>query len=100
MISIPNGAARIKLHLILRCIRVGYVVYQHKDIDRTHLHIVSVRVAADGCKIDHNNEGRRSKTITEELEREYGLIPAVGSGQEQDAKSPRVVDYKRGEVKT
>ena len=43
-----------------------YVVYLHKDIDREHLHIVSLRVKLDGTAISSSNERRRSKAITAE----------------------------------
>lgn len=40
-----------------------YVVFRHRDIARTHLHIVSVRVDESGKKIDHNNELKRAIRI-------------------------------------
>ena len=53
-----------------------YMVYKHEDIDRHHLHIVTVRVDGDGRSIDTRNNFYRSKQITRELERKYGLHDA------------------------
>ena len=76
-----------------------YVVYLHKDIDREHLHIVSLRVKLDGTAISSSNERRRSKAITEELERKYGLHPAEESLRKNDIDNLKVIDYKRGDLK-
>jgi len=61
--------------------RLGYgnqpfIVYKHEDIDRHHLHIVSVRVDENGKKLDHNFEHRKSMEICRKLEQQYHLIPA------------------------
>jgi hypothetical protein len=53
-----------------------YIVYKHEDIDRHHLHIVSVRVDENGKKLDHNFEYRKSMEICRNLEQNYNLIPA------------------------
>ena len=45
-----------------------YIVFKHKDIDRQHLHIVSLRVDEKGCKLPHDFEARRSAEITRDLE--------------------------------
>lgn len=76
-----------------------YIVFKHKDIDREHLHIVSLRIDAAGRKLPHDFEARRSMEILRELERKYGLHPAV-PGQEQGAADElRKVDYKAGDIK-
>ena len=35
-----------------------YLVYQHYDAGHPHIHIVSIKVRADGTRIDTNNIGR------------------------------------------
>ncbi len=76
-----------------------YIVFKHRDIDREHLHIVSLRIDAEGRKLPHDFEARRSMEILRELERKYGLHPAV-PGQEQGAADElRKVDYKAGDIK-
>jgi hypothetical protein len=54
-----------------------FIVYKHEDIERKHIHIVSVRVDENGRKIDGNFERRRSMDACRELEQQYGLIPAT-----------------------
>lgn len=80
-----------------------YVVYRHRDIARTHLHIVSVRVDESGKKIDHNNELKRAIRICRQLERDYGLHPAV-KGEEHPNRIDelsviRPIDYKASDLK-
>ena len=53
-----------------------FIVYKHEDIDRHHLHIVSVCVDGQGKKINDKFGHRRSMTACRELEQKYGLIPA------------------------
>ena len=50
-----------------------YLVFKHEDIDRHHLHIVTVRVDENGRSRDSRNNFYRSTQITRELERKYGL---------------------------
>ncbi|MCM1301523.1 MAG: relaxase/mobilization nuclease domain-containing protein [Bacteroides cellulosilyticus] len=76
-----------------------YIVFKHQDIEREHLHIVSLRIDADGRKLPHDFEARRSMDILRDLEQKYGLHPAVPE-QEQDTTSElRKVDYKTGDIK-
>ena len=61
--------------------RMGYgnqpfVVYKHEDIDRHHLHIVTLAVDETGRKINDGNNFYKSKHITREMEQRYGLHPA------------------------
>lgn len=46
-----------------------YIVFKHSDIERKHIHIVSLRVDSEGNKINDSFERRRSKRITDEIER-------------------------------
>ena len=64
-----------------------YIVFKHNDIAREHIHIVSLRVNSAGEKINDKFENRRSKRITDHLERKYGLIPSTPS-KEQKTNSP------------
>lgn len=50
-----------------------YMVFKHEDIDRQHLHIVSTRVRGDGTLISDKNNYEKSRKITDDLERKYGL---------------------------
>ena len=53
-----------------------FVVYKREDIDRHHLHIVTLAVDEQGKKINDGNNFYRSKHITREIEQKYGLLPA------------------------
>lgn len=53
-----------------------YIIVKHEDIDRHHIHIVALRVRQDGTAISTKNNYYRSKEITRELERKYGLHTA------------------------
>lgn len=53
-----------------------FVVYKHEDIDRHHLHIVTLAVDERGKKINDGNNFYTSTRILKELEQKYGLIPA------------------------
>lgn len=75
-----------------------YMVYKHEDIDRHHLHIVSLRVDENGRKINDKFEHRRSKDITRELEAKYGLHPAEKKQQREQYQFQKV-DYAAGDVK-
>lgn len=75
-----------------------YMVYKYEDIDRRHLHIVSLRVDENGRKINDKFEHRRSKDITRELEAKYGLHPAQKKQQQVHYRFQKV-DYAAGDVK-
>lgn len=61
-----------------------YLVYQHHDAGHPHLHIVAVKVRANGNYIDMHNYGKNeSSKAREEIERDFGLIKARGRGQDQ-----------------
>jgi putative mobilisation protein len=53
-----------------------FIVYKHEDIDRHHLHIVTLAVDEQGKKINDGNNFYKSKHITREMEQRYGLHPA------------------------
>lgn len=76
-----------------------YIVWLHKDINRRHMHIVSVRIDEKGEKIDHNREGIRAQNICREMEVKYGLHPTLGERGERELLSLQKVDYAGGDVK-
>ena len=75
-----------------------YAVFKHEDIDRHHLHIVTLAVDEAGRKIGDSFIRRRSKNITRALEQQYGLHPAERKRQTQ-AEPLRAVDAAAGDVK-
>lgn len=77
-----------------------FVVFKHTDIDRNHIHIVSVCVDEQGRKISDKFEKMRSMNVCRELERQYGLMPATDKERNQTDKVFHPVDYRAGDVKS
>ena len=75
-----------------------YIVFKHNDIAREHIHIVSLRVDRRGQKINDRFEKRRSKKITDDLERKYGLIPSSKIADKAMNETPKI-DIIRGNIK-
>ncbi|ALO48921.1 conjugal transfer protein MobB [Hoylesella enoeca] len=75
-----------------------YIVFKHNDIAREHIHIVSLRVDDEGRKINDRFEKRRSKQITDALERKFGLIPSSKVSGKVETETPKV-DIDRGNIK-
>lgn len=83
--------------------RMGYgnqpfIIYKHEDIDRHHVHIVTLGVDEQGKKIDDGNNFFRSKKITRELEQRYGLLPAEKQKQ-REAYRFHKVNPSEGNIK-
>ena len=75
-----------------------YIVFKHNDIAREHIHIVSLRVDSRGQKINDRFEKRRSKQITDALERKFGLIPSSKVTDKAVEETPKI-DITRGNIK-
>lgn len=76
-----------------------FVVFKHTDIDRSHIHIVSVCVDEQGKKISDKFEKMRSMNVCRELEKKYSLIPATEKKRNQNDKVFHPVNYQAGDVK-
>ena len=75
-----------------------YIVFKHNDIVREHIHIVSLRVDSSGQKINDKFEKRRSKKITDALEKRFGLIPSSKITEKAVAETPKV-NIGKGNIK-
>ena len=75
-----------------------YIVFKHNDIAREHIHIVSLRINGEGKKINDKFEKRRSKKITDTLERKYNLIPSSKIADKVMNETPKI-DTSRGNIK-
>ena len=75
-----------------------YIVFKHNDIAREHIHIVSLRVDSRGRKINDKFEKRRSKKITDALERKFGLIPSSKVTDKAMKETPKI-DTNKGNIK-
>lgn len=72
-----------------------YIVFKHNDIAREHIHIVSLRVDSRGQKINDKFEKRRSKQITDALERKYSLIPSSKVTDKAVKETPKIDTTQR-----
>lgn len=77
-----------------------YVVFKHNDIDRVHIHIVSVCIDEKGKKISDTFEKRRSVNISRALEQKYGLVPVLEKDSHLYKSNFTPVDYKKGNIKS
>ena len=80
-----------------------YIIYKHMDIDRHHIHIVTVNVNEQGKRINQDFLFRRSKKITTELEEKYNLHKAQREKISPDMPIRRIDpagDLKRQVVNT
>ncbi len=75
-----------------------YIVFKHNDIAREHIHIVSLRVDSRGQKINDKFEKRRSKQITDALERKFGLIPGSKITHREMGEVSKI-DTTKGNIK-
>ena len=75
-----------------------YIVFKHNDIVREHIHIVSLRVDSRGQKINDRFEKRRSKKITDALEKRFGLIPSSKFADKAVEETPQI-DTTQGNIK-
>ena len=75
-----------------------YIVFKHNDIVREHIHIVSLRVDSRGRKINDKFEKRRSKKITDTLEKRFGLIPSSKVADKAVEETTKV-DIGKGNIK-
>lgn len=56
-----------------------YLVYQHHDSGHPHIHLVTIKIRADGSRIDMQNIGQnQSETARKEIEKSFGLVVAEG----------------------
>ena len=75
-----------------------YIVFKHNDIAREHIHIVSLRVDGEGKKINDRFEKRRSKQITDTLEKRFGLIPS-SKVTDREIEEVSKIDTTKGNIK-
>lgn len=81
-----------------------YLVYQHSDAGHPHIHIVSVKVRADGKRVETQNIGRnQSEKARKEIEIAFNLVKAEDSKNQEKYKLEKVnvqkVQYGKSETK-
>jgi hypothetical protein len=80
-----------------------YLVYQHFDAGHPHIHIVSVKVRADGRRVETQNMGKnQSEKARLEIEKAYRLVPAKSETKVAALRIPAVnaerVQYGRSQT--
>jgi len=75
-----------------------FIVYKHEDIDRHHIHIVSIKVDETGKMIRDNFQHRLSMRICRELEKKHGLV-AANEKQKKEGYDLKKVGFKKGNIK-
>ena len=76
-----------------------FVVFKHTDIERTHIHIVSVCVDEEGRKISDSYERKRSMDLCRDLEQKYGLACATAKEYKQNENPFHPLNYKTNDIK-
>jgi hypothetical protein len=80
-----------------------YLVYQHFDAGHPHLHLVSVKVRADGKRVDTQYIGKnQSETARKAIEIDFGLVKAEdGKNTEKYKLEPiNVPKVQYGKIET
>jgi hypothetical protein len=80
--------------------RQPFIVFRHNDIERSHIHIVTVCVDEEGRKISDAFEKRKSMAACRELERKYDLKSAVEKKKNRTEPIFKPVNYKAGDIKS
>ena len=75
-----------------------YLIFKHSDIEREHIHIVSLQVDSEGKKINDSKRNLRSVTATEKLEKKYDLHRAKEQKQLELGQF-KPVDAEKGDLK-
>ena len=75
-----------------------YIIVKHEDIDRHHLHIVSVRVDEQGKRINSDFTHKRSLAIVQDFERRYALHQG-NKRESKQQKSLHPVNPDTGDIK-
>ncbi len=76
-----------------------WIVFKHTDIDRHHIHIVSVNVDENGNKISDRFEWERSMKVCRELESTYNLQQIADKEKEVDDLYLKKVEAGKGDIK-
>jgi hypothetical protein len=75
-----------------------YIVFKHENLEREHIHIVSLRVDSEGKLIKDSFERKRCAEISRRLEQQYNLHCVDGKQQgEKWQLSP--IDISKGNLK-
>lgn len=77
-----------------------YVVYKHNDIDREHIHIVTVCTDLQGKKIDDKYDYLRSMKACRDLEKKFKLTTVQKTPPDAKQVQFKPVDYRKHDLKS
>ncbi|WP_060873530.1 conjugal transfer protein MobB [Myroides odoratus] len=78
-----------------------YIVYKHSDIEREHIHIVTVSTDLQGKKIDDKYDHLKSMKVCREIEKQFNLTSSVNRTNKESKQTLFTpVDYTKHNLKT
>ncbi|MDM1412446.1 relaxase/mobilization nuclease domain-containing protein [Myroides odoratimimus] len=77
-----------------------YIVYKHSDIEREHIHIVTVCTDLKGKKIDDKYDHLKSMKACREIEKHFNLTSSVNQANKESKQIQFIpVDYTKHNLK-
>ncbi|MDM1352215.1 relaxase/mobilization nuclease domain-containing protein [Myroides marinus] len=77
-----------------------YIVYKHSDIEREHIHIVTVCTDLKGKKIDDKYDHLKSMKACREIEKQFNLTSSINQTKEESKWIQFIpVDYSKNNLK-
>ncbi|QQU02152.1 conjugal transfer protein MobB [Myroides odoratus] len=77
-----------------------YIVYKHSDIEREHIHIVTVCTDLKGKKIDDKYDHLKSMKACREIEKKFNLTSSINQTKEESKRIQFTpVDYSKNDLK-
>lgn len=77
-----------------------YIVYKHSDIEREHIHIVTVCTDLEGKKIDDKYDHLKSMKACREIEKKFNLTSSINQTNEETKQIQFIpVDYTKHNLK-
>lgn len=77
-----------------------YVVYKHSDIDREHIHIVTVCTDLEGKKINDKYDHLKSMKTCREIEKKFKLTTSQNPPTDTKRIQFKPVDYRKHDLKS
>lgn len=77
-----------------------YIVYKHSDIEREHIHIVTVCTDLEGKKIDDKYDHLKSMKACRDIEKKFNLTSSINQTKEESKQIQFIpVDYTKHNLK-
>lgn len=77
-----------------------YIIYKHSDIEREHIHIVTVCTDLHGKKIDDKYDHLKSMKACREIEKQFNLTSSINQTNKESKRIQfKPVDYSKNNLK-